>query len=222
MNIEYINNNGYVVESDRATYVFDFVEGKLSGNYLRRDKPLLFIVSKNDPAYFSQSVLSYDKTSIFSDDFEFNPYRKVFMMGDNENIHFGFAQVFSFDSGNGGMSYLIKEKDVSIFYGGSMGIAQSSSVKPYDVLKRDFISAMSPIMKYAPVDVLIFGVDPSNQKDYEEAARYAIVGLGPKVFFPTRFNDYRDIDSFINWSKSMDKTVFYMPRYDNRKFEGVL
>lgn len=222
MNVEYINNNGYVVETDRATYVFDFVEGNLSGHYLRRDKPLLFVVSKDDPMYFSQSVLSYDKTTIFSNDFELAPYRKVFKMDVNENIHFGFAQIFSFDSGNGGLSYLIKEGDTSIFYGGSMGISQRSSTKSYEVLKSNFIDAMSPVMAHAPVDVLIFAVNPRNQHDYDEGARYAIVGLGPKVFFPIRFGNHRDISRFVDWSEKMDETKFYIPRHDNRKYEGVL
>ena len=222
MNVEYIKDNGYVVETSRATYVFDYVEGNLSGHYLRRDKPLIFLVSKDDPTYFSQSILAYEKTMIFSDDFNFAPFRKVFMMAHNENIHLGFSQIFSFNSGNGGLSYLIKEADVSIFCGGPMGISQNSNKQQYAILKQNFMEAIRPVFEFAPVDILIFGVNPMNQKDYDEGARYAIVGLGPKVFFPTRFGDYRDLSSFTTWASTMDKTRFYLPRHSNRKFEGVL
>ena len=224
MNVEYINNNGYIVETTRAVYVFDYVEGMLPAHYLRNTKPLIFLVTTNHPEHFSQAIFSYDKTVIFPWDMGFAPYRKVFMMEPYEMVHLGFAKLHSFASCKEGVSYVIEEEDCKIFYAGTLNCWQDREKKgTHNALDaRDaFVKSMKPIIQKAPFDLMMFPVNASVGSDYDEGARYAIVSCAPKRFFPTQFKSRDRILNFTNWTQTLPETKFFTPGYDNNVYREV-
>ena len=224
MNVEYVNDNGYIVETKQAVYVFDYVDGMLPGHYLRQKKPLVFLVTIDHPRHFSQGIFSYDKTIIVPYDMGFTPFRKVFMMEPHEMIHLGFAKIHSFPTLGKGVSYLIEEEDHKVFYAGNLNLWQYKERKKDSTIKKAreaFRDIVKEVISFAPLDALIFPVNPEIGDDYDEGARYAIVALSPRKFFPTQFEELSNIKSFMKWAKEFPDTGFYFPLHKNKKYEEV-
>ncbi|NLC64213.1 MAG: hypothetical protein GX753_00915 [Erysipelothrix sp.] len=211
MNVEYINKNGYIVETDRAVYVFDYVEGRLPAAYLRNGKPLLFFVSNNGVHHYSESIYNYRKTVVLSYDVDVTPYSRVFKMKSNEMIHLGFAKVYSFSDLNEGISYAIVEDDVRVFFGGRLNMNENDS--PYQ--NELYFDLVHKINKYAPYTIAILEVNINDGMRYMEGAQYFINHCKPRHLFPLNFGE---LDGF-NESIRNRELKFYMPKFSNHKFE---
>lgn len=222
MKIEYISNNGYIVETDKAVYVFDFVDGLLPSSYFRKEKPFIFFVSNNNAEYYSQGIYFYRKTVIYSFDIPQDPYNQVFKMSPGDMVHLGFAKVHAFSSTREGVSYLIEEDDHKIFHAGSLNnwhYQDNYSEKRVQMETENFLGIIDSLKAYLPIDVMIFPVNASLGYNYDHGAKRVVRLLKPKHFFPTQFNRVSLIEEFVNWAANEKETKFYFPKYTNEDFE---
>ena len=78
VNVEYLSHSGYAVETDKIIMIFDYVKGILPSKYLKSDKQCCFFITHHHSDHFSQSVFSYKKTVVMSDDINLDPFFNVF------------------------------------------------------------------------------------------------------------------------------------------------
>lgn len=221
MKVEYLDNNGYLIETDKAIYVFDFVEGLLSASYLRKQKPMLFFVSNQSPEHYSMGIDVYRKTIVYSYDIPQEPLSKVFKMYPKDMLHLGFAKVYAEDTTRDGVSYIIKEEDKTFIIAGNLNnwhYQEFSSDKRVELETERFLACIQELKCYENPDVLIFPVNPELGFNYAHGAKKAVRSLKPKHFFPTQFKRLRNIEEFIKWSETSD-TRFHFPKYNNENFE---
>lgn len=222
MRVEYIDNNGYVVETKRAVYIFNYVEGLLPAAYLRSDKPLMFFVSNAGQEYYSQSVFAYKKSVIYSHDVPQDPVNKVFKMFPGDMVHLGYAKVYAHGSNRDGLIYVVEEEDFTIVCAGSFNnwhYQETSSLKRVEMETAYFLDVLKSIQDVSPVDILIFPVNPDMGYNYDYGARKAVARLKPRFFFPTQFKRRELISEFERWAHAGSGTQFFFPKYTNQRFE---
>ena len=222
MRVEYIDNNGYVIETEKAVYVFNFVDGLLPGTYFRNNKPLIFFVSNGNREYYSEGIYSYKKTVIFSYDILQEPYQKVFKMYPNEMIHLGFAKVYAYGTTREGVVYVVKEDDKTFIDAGNLNnwhYQEFSTTKRVEMETENFLSTLMELEGHSNPDVLIFPVNAEIGYNYDHGAKRAVRILKPKHFFPTQYERLSRINEFINWTETEENTQFHFPKYNNQIFE---
>lgn len=223
VNVEYINNAGYVVETEKAVYIFDYVEGLLPSRYLYSEKETFFFVTSRHRNHYNESIYSYGKTVILSSDILVSPYRNVFMMEPGDEIHLGFAKVRTYESTGGGVCYFIQEGDLKILHAGSLNNWHwKDTFTPAESRfeTHRFHEILQEIAVYAPIDILMFTLEPSMGEDFDCGAREALDLLQPLCFFPikTKHDDSR----FFNWAMSRPITTCYEPKHDNQVFRNII
>lgn len=218
MSVEYINDYGYIVETERAVYVFDYVDGRLPSVYFRSNKPLLFFVSNKHQSHFSDSVFNYGKTVIFSYDIPLAPYSKAFKMKSDDMIHLGFAKVLAIKNPKGGLCFVVKESDRQIFYGSDLNLYQvtghSNSTPAYE--KEIFFNTIQSIKKQGPFDIAILEVNDKLEEKYMEGPKYFLNHCEVSHLFPTHFGE---LDEFETYIKEETKTTLHVPKFTNHKFK---
>lgn len=222
MRVEYIDNNGYIIETNKAVYVFNYVEGLLPSTYLRSPKPLVFFVSNGGKEYYSESIYAYKKTIIYSKDIQQDPYNKVFKMYPGDNIHLGFAKVYAHGSNRDGLIYIVKEDDVSFLVAGSFNnwhYQEFASEQRVQIETSYFLEVLKSISDFKPFDMIFFPVNPDIGYNYDYGAKRAVSMLEPKHFFPTQFKRNALITDFMTWAENKKDTKFYFPKYTNQRFE---
>lgn len=222
MRVEYIDNNGYIIETEKAVYVFDFVDGLLPATYFRKTKPLIFFVSNNNQEYYSEGIYSYKKTVIYAYDIPQDPYNKVFKVFPGEMIHLGFAKVFAEGTTRDGVTFIIQEDDKTMIHAGNLNnwhYQEFASEKRVEIETEHFLSCVKELEKYGDIDVLIFPVNSDVGYNYDHGAKRASRILKPKHFFPTQFRRTNNIEEFMNWTKGEDMTTYHFPKYNNQSFE---
>lgn len=225
MRVEYINHSGYVVETECAIYIFDYVEGVLPSRYLRSEKPTFFFVSHHHADHYSPAIYRFNKTVILSSDINVAPYNNVFMMSEGDMMHLGFAKIYAFGSTDAGISFVVEEANVKFFFAGDLNDwhwKDDSSIKEAKEATHAFHLNMKQVIEYAPFDVVMFPVDARMGTDYDQGAKYAIEHLKPSAFFAMHFWDIAQIQSFIDWSQNLKKTQCFFPRHNNKVFEVVI
>lgn len=223
MKIEYINHSGYVVETDAAIYIFDFVEGTLPSHYLRTSKPVVFLVSHHHEDHYSSSVFTYRKTVILAYDIQITPYKDCFVVSPGDVLNLGFAKIYAFGSTDEGVSFVVVDNDTKILHGGDLNDwhwRDSSSVKDANEATKWFKSVMETLIPFAPIDVMMFAVDPRLGTGFYDGARYAVETLKPKYFFAMHYNDnYKRMTPFIDWIQDQKDVKFEVPKHDNKLYE---
>lgn len=223
INVEYINNAGYVVETDKAVYIFDYVEGLLPSRYLYSDKETFFLVTSRHRNHYNESIYSYGKTVILSSDILVSPYRNVFMMSAGDEIHLGFAKIRAYDSTGGGICYLIQEDELKMLHAGSLNNWHWSerftpTESRYEIHK--FNQILQEIAIHAPLDIVIFPLEPSMGEAYDRGARDVVDTLHPLCFFPMMA--HHDDSRFFDWATSRPITTCYQPKHDNQVFRNII
>lgn len=222
MQVEYINHSGYIIETDQAVYVSDYVEGILPAHYLRCGKPLVFMVSNSDERHYSDTIYSYNKTVIIPHDVSVVLYDKLFIMSEGDELHLGFAKIYALPSSQEGLSYLIVEDNKKIFIAGGLNdwhYQDRLGKKQSDYYSEKFRVAMHEVIKYGPFDLMIFPVNPTIGTNYDAGARYAIVSCAPKHFFVSQRPFSNSIDTFVEWCNSLKETKLYLPKHENKVFK---
>lgn len=218
MSVEYISNFGYIVETKQAVYVFDYVDGRLPSIYLRNDKPLLFFVSNKNKNHFSDSVFNYGKTVIFSYDVELVPYNRVFKMKSEDTIHLGFAKVHAIKNPKGGLCFVVKEDNRSIFYGSDLNMyhvkGRSNPTPAFE--KELFFNTIQSIKELEPFDVAILEVNANLKDYYIDGPKYFLNHCNVRHVFPTNFDAMTDFEKFI---KEETQSTLHIPKFTNHKFK---
>lgn len=222
MRVEYIDNNGYIIETDKAVYVFDFVEGLLPSTYLRSGKPLILLVSNGNPEFYSESIYVFKKTIIYSNDIKQEPYNKVFQMFPGDMVHLGFAKVHALGSNREGLIYIIEEDGKRFMHAGNFNnwhYQEYSTEKRVEIETSYFLEILDSLKDFKPLDILIFPVNATMGYNYDHGAKRAIRVLKPKHFFPTQFKRGALIQEFASWSAQQKDTETHIPKFTNQKFE---
>ncbi|QIK70482.1 metal-dependent hydrolase [Erysipelothrix sp. HDW6C] len=225
LNVEYINHCGYIVETDNAVYVFDYVEGQVPARYLMSHKPTYFFVTTAESHHYTDAIFSYRKPVFLSYDVLASPFNNVYKMDVGDTFHTGFATIHVLKTTREGVCYLIKEKDKTILHGGDLNNWHWSSMSNKQEINEEetaYELALEQFQNIGKIDVMMFSIDPRMGEDYDKGARRIVELLRPQFFFPMHFGDNSsDLNEFYEWSNGVEDCKFFKPNYTNHTFKNI-
>lgn len=222
--VEYLSHSGYVVETDKIILIFDYVNGILPSKYLKSDKQCCFFITHHHSDHFSQSVFSYKKTVVMSDDINLDSFFNVFKVRDGDMIVCDKISVKVFGSTDEGVSFLVSDGDVNIFHAGDLNNwhwKDESTSEEIEFAQKSFLDIVAQVAEY-PIDIAMFPVDARMGSEFDLGARQFVDRCQPTHFFPMHF---RSVDSLLPmqvYLKNFKHINYYMPLKNNHHFEVVV
>lgn len=221
VNVEYLSHSGYAVETDKIILIFDYVNGILPSKYLKSDKQFCFFITHHHSDHFSQSVFSYKKTVVMSDDINLDAFFNVFKVRPGDMLVCDKISVKVFGSTDEGVSFLVSDGDINIFHAGDLNNwhwRDESTSEEVGLAQTAFLSIVDQIAEY-PLDIVMFPVDARMGSEYDLGARQFVDRCQPTHFFPMHF---RSIDSLLPlqiYLKNFKHINYYIPLRNNHLFE---
>lgn len=222
--VEYLSHSGYVVETDKIILIFDYVNGILPSKYLKSDKQCCFFITHHHSDHFSQSVFSYKKTVVMSDDINLDSFFNVFKVRDGDMIVCDKISVKVFGSTDEGVSFLVSDGDVNIFHAGDLNNwhwKDESTSEEIEFAQKSFLDIVAQVAEY-PIDIAMFPVDARMGSEFDLGARQFVDRCQPTHFFPMHF---RSVDSLLPmqvYLKNFKHINYYIPLKNNHHFEVVV
>lgn len=222
--VEYLSHSGYVVETDKIILIFDYVNGILPSKYLKSDKQCCFFITHHHSDHFSQSVFSYKKTVVMSDDINLDSFFNVFKVRDGDMIVCDKISVKVFGSTDEGVSFLVSDGDVNIFHAGDLNNwhwKDESTSEEIELAQKSFLDIVAQVAEY-PIDIAMFPVDARMGSEFDLGARQFVDRCQPTHFFPMHF---RSVDSLLPmqvYLKNFKHINYYIPLKNNHHFEVVV
>lgn len=225
INVEYIRGFCYVVETDTANYVFDYVEGRLPSKYLTSQKPTYFLASSVQPEHYSDQIFAFRKPVFLPNTALLSPIHDTFLLGPNESFHLGHARISMYNACEHGLCYVIEDSGSRIVFGGPLtSIMEGSETSDHriEVYANQFKDTVGAIGALGPIDVAMLRVENVGIDDYDAGVQYICDIWHPGHLFPMGFGqDSRDIDGFILRVKMRQDTEIHDPKYENKLFRNV-
>jgi L-ascorbate metabolism protein UlaG (beta-lactamase superfamily) len=219
--VEYLSHSGYVVETDKIIMIFDYVNGILPSKYLKSDKQCCFFITHHHSDHFSQSVFSYKKTVVMSDDINLDSFFNVFKVRAGDMLVCDKISVKVFGSTDEGVSFLVSDGDVNIFHAGDLNNwhwKDESTSEEIEFAQKSFLDIVAQVAEY-PIDIAMFPVDARMGSEFDLGARQFVDRCQPTHFFPMHF---RSVDSLLPmqiYLKNFKHINYYVPLRNNHLFE---
>ena len=222
--VEYLSHSGYAVETDKIIMIFDYVNGILPSKYLKSDKQCCFFITHHHSDHFSQSVFSYKKTVVMSDDIHLDAFFNVFKVHPGDMLVCDKISIKVFGSTDEGVSFLVSDGDVNVFHAGDLNNwhwKDESTREEVDFAQKTFLDIVEKITEY-PIDIAMFPVDARMGSDFDLGARQFVDRCKPKHFFPMHF---RSVDSLLPlqvYFKNFGELHYYLPLRNNHSFDVIV
>ncbi len=211
MNVSYLGHSGFLVESESAFYVFDFIRGTLPGSCLKNaKKPVIFLVSHFHQDHFNPEIFSYrDKVFrpvyIISKDTqkriraskrfreEYATCETICLQPD-ASCQLGDIQIETLRSTDMGVAYLVTEPEGVIFHAGDLnwwdwpGEDEAWNAQMAVDFKKEIDK-----LKNRVIDLAFFPLDPRQESSYWLGLQYFLENVGVKEVYPMHFWDVPEI-----------------------------
>lgn len=219
--VEYLSHSGYIVETDRIILIFDYVKGILPSKYLKSDKQCCFFISHHHSDHFSESVFSYKKTIVMSDDIKLDAFFNVFKVKPGDMLVCDQISVKVFGSTDEGVSFLVSDGDVNIFHAGDLNNwhwKDESTQEEVDAAEKAFLDIVDQVAEF-PIDVAMFPVDDRMGSAFDLGARQFIDRCKPTHLFPMHFQSFESLLPLQIYMHNFKQSHYYLPVRENQLFE---
>jgi L-ascorbate metabolism protein UlaG (beta-lactamase superfamily) len=219
--VEYLSHSGYVVETDKIILIFDYVNGNLPSKYLKSDKQCCFFITHHHSDHYSESVFSYKKTVVMSDDINLDAFFNVFKVRPGDMLVCDKISVKVFGSTDEGVSFLVSDGDVNIFHAGDLNNwhwKDESSKEEVALAERSFLKIVDQIKEY-PIDIAMFPVDIRMGSEFDLGARQFVELCNPTHFFPMHFQSLDSLLPLQIYLHNFKNTDYYIPLRNNHSYE---
>lgn len=203
MKVIYLHNNGFVVELEKVTLIFDQITN-IPNHFIRKGRRNYFFATSAQTNHFGQRIFAYDfeynSTYVLSDDISKRGGRSVHYMKPYENLEFDGVQIHTFGSTCGGVSFIVEAEGKIFFHAGSLNwwdwsVDDMPGVIPA-VEEADFKAEVDKIrdaLGCYQIDVAFLPVAKCLGKSAYKGACHIAEVLQPKVIAPMGFEDEYDM-----------------------------
>jgi L-ascorbate metabolism protein UlaG (beta-lactamase superfamily) len=216
MKVIYLGHSGFLVETGRAYYLFDYIRGKLP--QWENDKPLYIYASHShedhfNPIIFDKELADRAKGYVLGRDIMRRMSRteneRMRLYGDKiccgepgEELHFPDCRVRSFKSTDIGAAFLVMEGDTTIYHAGDMnwwhweGDTKARNRNMEVNYKRE-IEHLKESLGGNRINIAFVPLDPRLGEAYHYGMEYFLKTVDTDVVFPMHFwEDYGIIDRY--------------------------
>ena len=198
MNVSYIHHSGFLVETERFYYLFDYEKGCLPE--MNRDKPIFVLSSHGHADHYNPEVFSMLKAAgmrqiqaILSDEIEPPVTVEALQVSPTKKYALGPQQtLFTFRSTDLGVAFLIEDQEMLIYHAGDLNDWVWDEEEPsYNVqMTADYrrqIDLLADALEQREIDVAFVVLDPRQEKDYDRGMCYFLDKILVDQVYPMHY-----------------------------------
>ena len=204
MKITYIHHSGFLVETDRCYYLFDYEKGSLPE--MDVTKQIFVLSSHGHHDHYNAEIFSVlnnygmqNISAILSDDIEPPENVDVLQVAARNEYHLGLGKTLTtFESTDVGVAFLIEDKGEIIYHAGDLNdwVWEEESDSYNEQMTKDYrkqIKLLSKKLNGREIDVAFVVLDPRQEKDYDKGMCYFLEHIPVKEVYPMHYWGKPDI-----------------------------
>ena len=218
MNVTYIHHSGFLVETERFYYLFDYEKGHLPN--LDGAKPIFVLSSHSHEDHYNSQVFSLLFASgmrhiraIFSDDIEAPAGIETLHVSPGKTYALGPQQrLTTFRSTDLGVAFLLEDQQELIYHAGDLNdwVWEEESEADNTEMTANYrreIDRLAGELGHREIDIAFVVLDPRQEKDYDRGLCYFLENIPAKRVYPMHY-----------WGKPsiMDTFVQEHPQYSRQ------
>lgn len=212
VDIYYLYNSGFCVENESSILIFDYFydkpesqsrslsSGVIPDELLKTKKSIYVFVSHNHSDHFNPVIFDWIKVNpdikyILSSDVKVQSnFEKYDTLSCGETIEYDDLSVKAYGSTDEGISFLIKQGDVTMFHAGDLNWWHWKEDSKEDNLNAEkWFKREIDKLKSEKIDIAFFPVDPRQEEYYYLGGEYFVNNVKPKFFIPMHFGNNPEI-----------------------------
>ena len=198
MQITYIHHSGFLVDTERCYYLFDYEQGALPE--MDKEKPIYVLSSHGHHDHYNPEIFTKLKDSgmknisaILSDDIAVPKNVNVQQVSPGNEYHLSMGQtITTFQSTDLGVAFLIEDQGKMIYHAGDLNdwVWEEESASYNEQMTKDYreqIDLLSKKLNGREIDVAFVVLDPRQEKDYDKGMCYFLEHIPVKAVFPMHY-----------------------------------
>ena len=209
MKVTYIQHSGFLVETHRYYFIFDYFKGDLP--QLKLDKPVYVFSSHSHDDHYNKAIFDLLKSkgmktikAVLSDDIEYTNEIETTSVSPNNNYDLDFnLKCTTFKSTDLGVAFLIEDEGKLIYHAGDLNDwvwddESDDYNKKMTQNYHDEIQRLKEVLNNREIDVSFVVLDPRQEQDYARGMVYFLENIPSKVVYPMHYWDEAIImDTFL-------------------------
>ena len=200
MNITYIHHSGFLVETDRFYYLFDYEKGDLPP--LDVTKPIFLLSSHSHGDHYNPEVFSLLRKAgmrtvraVLSDDIDAPSDVDLLSVAPGSEYRLGDRQTLTtFLSTDLGVAFLIDDENTLIYHAGDLNDwVWEEETEDYNremtAGYRRQIRLLSETLKGRKVHAAFVVLDPRQEKDYDRGMVHFLENIDTDLVYPMHYWD---------------------------------
>ena len=200
MKVTYIHHSGFLVETDRFYYLFDYETGSLPE--MDAAKPVFVLSSHSHGDHYNPAIFSMLKASgmqriraVLSEDIEVPADVDCLTVYPGKQYALGPGQVLTaFRSTDLGVAFLIEEQGTLIYHAGDLNdwVWEEESDAYNDEMTANYrreIGLLSEALHHREIDVAFVVLDPRQEQDYDRGLCFFLENISAKQVYPMHYWD---------------------------------
>ena len=209
MKITYIHHSGFLVETERCYYLFDYEKGDLP--QMDAAKPVFVLSSHGHAAHYTPEIFSLLKAAgmqhiraVLSDDIKAPAGVEVLQVSPEQDHCLGEGQTLTtFRSTDLGVAFLIGDGQELIYHAGDLNdwVWDDESDAYNAQMTADYrgqIERLACRLQHRALDAAFVVLDPRQEKDYDRGMYWFLEHVPVKQVYPMHYWDQPAvIDTFL-------------------------
>ena len=209
MKVTYIHHSGFLVETRRFYYLFDYEKGQLPP--MDVTKPILVLSSHGHGDHYNPEIFSLlaaagmrNVRAILSDDIDVPENIDTLQVAPGKEYVLGFQQTLAtFQSTDLGVAFLIEDQEELLYHAGDLNdwVWDEESNAYNQQMTADYrrqIGLLSEKLNHREMDVAFVVLDPRQEKDYDRGLCFFLEHISAKQVYPMHYwDDPGIIDTFL-------------------------
>ena len=209
MKVTYIHHSGFLVETDRFYYLFDYEKGSLPKMDVAKT---IFVLSSHghsdhhNPEIFTllaQKGMKHIR-AVLSDDIEVPSGVDALIVSPGQKYELGAEQnIITFKSTDLGVAFLIEDDNTLFYHAGDLNdwVWDDESYSYNEQMTIDYrnqIRLLSEMLGDRKIDVAFVVLDPRQEKDYDRGICCFLENISAEKVYPMHYWGNPDIiDTFL-------------------------
>jgi L-ascorbate metabolism protein UlaG (beta-lactamase superfamily) len=200
MRVTYIHHSGFLVETDRFYYLFDYEKGALPE--MDVEKPIFVLSSHSHGDHYHPEIFRLLKErgmrhirAVLSDDIAAPENVDVLPVSPGKEYELGTQQkLTTFRSTDLGVAFLMEDQNRLIYHAGDLNDwVWEEETEEYNremtANYRKEIQALSESVNHREVDLAFVVLDPRQEKDYDRGMCFFLENIPAKQVYPMHYWD---------------------------------
>ena len=210
MRITYIHHSGFLVETERFYYLFDYETGSLPAMNAR--KPIFVLSSHSHGDHYNPKVFTLLKeagmrhiAAVLSDDIEAPSSIPVLSVGPEKEYSLGEdLYLTTLRSTDLGVAFLIADQGQLIYHAGDLNdwVWDEETEEYNEEMTRNYrrqIGLLAEKLRGRKIDTAFVVLDPRQERDYARGMCYFLENIPADTVYPMHYwDDPGIIDTFLS------------------------